>query len=76
MLILSLGIWEEEDNIAIEINIPCVIYTYMPRTRSEKKKDSASKYEVDPEPALEFSSDERRDAEVVEAEVVDFIDYY
>ena len=47
-LILSLGIWEEEDNIAIESDITCVIYKYMPRKRLEKKKDSASKDEVAP----------------------------
>ena len=48
----------------------------MPRTRSSKKKDGASQYEVAPEPASELSSDERGYAEVLEAEVVDFIDDY
>ena len=31
-MILSLGIWEEEDNIAIDRKIPCVIYTDITRT--------------------------------------------
>ena len=48
----------------------------MPRTGLEKKKYGASKYEVALEPALDLSSYERGDAEVVEAEVVDFIDNY
>ena len=48
MLIISLFIWKEEYNIAIDSYIPCVIYTYIPRTRLEKKKDSASKDEVAP----------------------------
>ena len=39
-----------------------------------KKKDDASKYEMDLEPASELSYDERGDAEVVESEVKDFID--
>ena len=75
-MILSLGIWEEEDNIAIDRNIPCVVYTYMPMTGLAKKKDGASKYEVTPEPASGLSSDERGDAEVVEVEMVDFIEDY
>ena len=74
MLILGLGIWEGEDNIAIDVNIPCVIYTDMTSTGLANKKDGASKYGVAPEPASELSSDERGDTEVVEAEVVDFID--
>ena len=45
----------------------------MPSTRLSKKKDGASKYEVALEPASELSSGERGDAEVVKAEVVDFI---
>ena len=48
----------------------------MPRKRSENKKDGASKDELDPEPESELSSDERGYAEVLEAEVVDFIDDY
>ena len=71
MLILSLGIWEEEDNITIGKGINCVIYTYMPRTRMAKKKDGASEYEVAPEPVSELSSNERGGAEVVE-----FVDDY
>ena len=43
-------------------------------TRS-KKKDGASKYEVALEPASELSSGERGHAEVVEADVEDFIYY-
>ena len=73
-MILSLGILEEEDNTDIESDIPCVIYTDMPRKRLAKNKNGASKDEVAPEPASELSSDERGDTEVVEAEVVDFID--
>ena len=73
MLILSMGIWEEVDKIAIGSDIPCVIYTDIPRKRSEKKKDGASKGEVALEPASELSSDERGDADVVEAEVVESI---
>ena len=46
MLILSLWIWEEEYNIDIDSNIPCVIYADMPRTRLENKKDGASEAEV------------------------------
>ena len=74
MLIHSMGIREEEDNTAIYGDIPCVIYPDIPRTGLAKKKDSDCKDEVDPEPVLDFSFDERRDAVVVEAEVVDFID--
>ena len=48
----------------------------MPRTRLAKKKDGFSKYGVDMEPASELSLDERGDAEVLESEVVDFIDDY
>ena len=48
----------------------------MPRTRLTNKKYGAYKYEVSPEPASELSSDEMGGAEVVEAEVVDFIDDY
>ena len=69
-----MGIWEEEDNIAIDSEINCFIYTDTPRTRLENKKDSASNDEVALEPALELSSDEKGDVEVVEAAVVDFID--
>ena len=76
-MILSLGIWEEEDKIAIDRNITGVIYTEMPSTRLEKNKDDASKDEVDPGPASELSSYEKGDAYVVEAEVVDstYCDY-
>ena len=48
----------------------------MPRTKLVKKKEGASKHEVDPEPVSQLSPDERRDAEVVEAEMVDSIDDY
>ena len=48
----------------------------MPSTRLAKKKCGISKDEVAPEPAWESSSGERGDVEVVEAEVVDFIDDY
>ena len=61
MLIISLGIWKYEDNIAIDSDISCIIYTDMPRTRLGKKKDGASKDEVAPEPVSELSSDERGD---------------
>ena len=71
-----MGILEEEDNITIVRDIPCVIYTDMPMASLANKKDGASKYEVSPEPASEFSSDERGDAEVVESEVVELIDDY
>ena len=47
----------------------------MPRTRFGKKKDNTYEAEVDSELASEFYSDERGDAEVVEAQVVDFIYY-
>ena len=50
-MILSLGIWEEEDNIAIDRNIPCVVYTYMPMTGLAKKKDGASESGVASKPA-------------------------
>ena len=65
MLILSLEIWEEEDNIAINGNITCVVYTDMPMTRLSNKKDGTSKYEVALEPASDLSSNERGYAEVV-----------
>ena len=39
-------------------------------------KYGASKDEVDPEPALELYCEERGDAEVLEADVVNFIDSY
>ena len=45
-MILSLGIWEEEYTIAIDSYITCVIYTDMPSTRLEKKKDGEFKDEV------------------------------
>ena len=51
MLILSLVIWEEEDNIAIDNNITCVIYADMPRKRLAKKKDGASESGVASKPA-------------------------
>ena len=75
MLIINLGIWEE-DNIDIDNGITSVIYTDIKRTRLANNKDDASKYEGAPEPALDVSSDERGGVEVVEAEVVDFIDNY
>ena len=48
-MILSLGIWEEEDKIAIDSEIPCVIYVDLPMTRLAKKKDGASKDKVSSE---------------------------
>ena len=48
----------------------------MPRTRLAKNKDGASEAEVDSEPAPELPSDERGDAELMEAEAVDFINDY
>ena len=48
----------------------------MLRTVLAKKKDGDSKYEVAPEPASELSYDERGYVEVLEAEVVAFVDYY
>ena len=72
-LILSPGVWGEEDNIAIDRNITCVIYTDIPRTRFAKKKEYASEAEVALELASELSYDERWDVEVVQLEVVDFI---
>ena len=71
-----MGIWEEEDNIAIDSDTPCDIYIDMTRTVLANKKDGASKDKMALEPMLELSSDETRDVEVVEAEVVDFIDDY
>ena len=59
MLILSLGIWEQEYKIAIESNNPCVIDKDMPRKILENKKGSTSKDEVASEPASEFSSEKR-----------------
>ena len=73
-MIISLGIWEEEDNIAIDIYIPCVIYIDIPSTGLAKKNDVASEAEGDLEPESELSSDERRYAKVVEVEVVEFVD--
>ena len=69
-------IWEEGDNIAIYIKIPCVFYIDMPRKKLTKKKDGDSKDEVALEPASYLSSYERGVAEVVEVEVVDFINEY
>ena len=60
----------------MDSNISCVIYIDMPMKRLSKKKDSAYKDELDPEPASEFSSDERGDEEVAEAEVLNFINDY
>ena len=71
MLIISLGILEEEDKIAIESDITCVIYADIPGTRFSKKNEYASDAEVALEPASELSSYERGGAEVVEAEVVE-----
>ena len=48
----------------------------MPRTRFEKKKEGASESEVDLEPASQLSCDERGYAEVVEADLVEFINGY
>ena len=73
MLIISLGILEEEDKIAIESDITCVIYADIPGTRFSKKNEYASDAEVALEPASELSSDERGDAEVSEEEVVELI---
>ena len=64
-MIVSLVIWEDEDNISIENKINCVISTDIPRKRLEKKKGSASKDEVAPEPASSLSSDKRGDEDVV-----------
>ena len=72
-MIIVIVIWDSEDNIAINIKIPFVIYTDMPRKRLENKKDGASKYEADPEPASELYSYERQYVEVVKEEVVVFI---
>ena len=47
-MILSMGIWEEEYNIAIGSDIHCVIYKDTPSTRLAKKKDSSSKDELAP----------------------------
>ena len=58
-------LWEEEDKIAIDINISCVMYTDIPRKMLTKKNDDASEAEVASKPASEFSSDERGDAEVI-----------
>ena len=46
----------------------------MPSTTLEKNKDDASEAELGLEPASELSFDESGDADVVEAEVMDFID--
>ena len=59
MLISTLVIWEEEDNITIYSYKNCVIYTDMPGKRLEVNKAGASKGEVAPEPAFELSSDKR-----------------
>ena len=75
-MLLILVIWEEEDNISIDSNIPCVIFTNMPSTIFANKKNDASEAEVALELASELSSNERGDVEVVEAKVVDFIDDY
>ena len=69
---LSLVIWEEEDNIAIESNITCVIYINILRKRFTTIKDNSS--EVDLYLTSEFSLDERMDAEIVEAEVASDVD--
>ena len=53
--ILILGIWEEEDNIAIESKIPCIVYTYIPRKRLSKKHYGASKDKVASKPASDLS---------------------
>ena len=50
-MIISLGIWEEEDNIAIDIYIPCVIYIDIPRKSFSMKKGDASEAEAALEPA-------------------------
>ena len=46
-MIISLGIWDEEDKIAIDSDITCFLYTDMPTTRLSKNKDGASKDEAD-----------------------------
>ena len=74
-MILSLGIWEEEDNIAIDRNIPCVVYTYMPMTGLAKKKDGASESGVASKPASQLYSDERGGDEVLQEEVLEYKDY-
>ena len=50
-----------------------MIYTDIPRTRVAKKEDNVSESEVALELASEKFFDERGDAEVIEAEVVDFV---
>ena len=72
-MILSLGIWEEEDTIAIDSDIPCVIYAYITRPRLPHKEGGAYEAEVDLEPASYLSSEERGYVEVVEAGVMEFI---
>ena len=52
-------IWEEKDNIDIYSNFTYVIYTDMPRTRSEKKKNSSYKDELASEPASELYPEKR-----------------
>ena len=61
-MILSLVIWEEDDIIVIDSDIPCFIYADIPMKSLAKNKDSASKSEVASEPAPELSSYERGDA--------------
>ena len=63
----------EGDNIYIYSDITCVFESDIPGTRLANKKDGASKEEVALEPASKLHSDERKDTEVVEAEVVEFI---
>ena len=72
LLILSLGMWDEEDNIAIGSDITCVIYTDIQRTRFENKNETG----MDSETVSELSSDAREDVEVAESDVVDFINDY
>ena len=48
----------------------------MPRTRFANKKDNYSEAEVASELSSDLCSDERGDAEVVDVEVVEFIDDY
>ena len=66
-------IWKEEDKIAIESDITCVIYSDMPGKRFGKKKDNTSEDEVALKLVSYLSFDERGDAELVESQVADFI---
>ena len=68
------GLWEEEDNIVFDCDIPCVIFAKILWTRFSKKKDDESEGDSEltrKDDASELSSHDRVVSDTIEAEVVE-----